>query len=415
MCRGEKSSTVARATPRGRFRVAAQQQNVCMQATGLKATGLTATDVEAIDVGALDRAIELLEKANAGLQPELLGRDFARSVMARYARLEKLASFGLAAVARKIDEPAEVARATGTSLGKAKSVVTTGKVVASSADLRSALQHGEISLDQAAEIASAEQSAPGSARELVAVAKERSFHVFKEKARKTKLEAEQHVGLAERQHAARSASSYADALGMVHIHLAFEPHVGTPICARAEAEAQRLHKKAKASGEQEPFERHLADAYAQLLAGKGKGRTTRPELVVLVSHEVAKRGWTDVRAGEMCKIPGVGPVSPEVAREVARDAFLTGVFYDGKDLRQIRRWSRGVPVEVALALELGPGPDFDGIKCVDCGNRFRLEKDHVHPHAVGGHASTENLRPRCWPCHQAKTKRDRAMMKARAP
>jgi hypothetical protein len=59
--------------------------------------------------------------------------------------------------------------------------------------------------------------------------------------------------------------------------------------------------------------------------------------VVLVSHEVATRGWTDVREGEMCQIPGVGPVAPAVAKEIAHDAFLTGVFFDGKDLRHMRR------------------------------------------------------------------------------
>lgn len=32
---------------------------------------------------------------------------------------------------------------------------------------------------------------------------------------------------------------------MVHVHLAFEPHVGTPIVNRAEAEAARLYRGAK--------------------------------------------------------------------------------------------------------------------------------------------------------------------------
>ena len=110
---------------------------------------------------------------------------------------------------------------------------------------------------------------------------------------------------------------------MIHIHIALEPHIGTPIMARAEAEAARLGRTAKAEQRQEPFERHLADAFAVLLSGTGKGRARRPELVVLVSHEGAKRGWTDVREGELCKIPGVGPVAPQVAKEIARDAFLS--------------------------------------------------------------------------------------------
>jgi hypothetical protein len=80
----------------------------------------------------------------------------------------------------------------------------------------------------------------------VAVAQEESFQVLREKARKTKLEAEQHRDLARRQHAARGARSYNDEIGMVHVHLALEPHLGTPIVAGAEAEAARLGRKARA-------------------------------------------------------------------------------------------------------------------------------------------------------------------------
>lgn len=128
---------------------------------------------------------------------------------------------------------------------------------------------------------------------------------------------------------------------------------------------------------------------------------------MLVSHAVAARGWSDVRDGEVCKIPGVGPVAPAIAKQIAADAFLSGVFFDGVDLRQMRRWTRNVPIEVQIALELGTPPSFDGIRCVDCGNRFRNERDHVEPHVPGGPASTDNLEPRCWSCHQAKTERDR--------
>ncbi|CAN5582008.1 hypothetical protein BH20ACT21_BH20ACT21_15310 [soil metagenome] len=71
----------------------------------------------------------------------------------------------------------------------------------------------------------------------------------------------------------------------------------------------------------------------------------KPELVVLVSHDIAKRGRKDVQEGEMCKIPGVGPISAQTAKEIASDAFLTGLFYDGTDLRHFSRWTRNTPVE----------------------------------------------------------------------
>ncbi|MGH2700245.1 MAG: HNH endonuclease [Actinomycetota bacterium] len=368
-----------------------------------------------MEVAFVDQANELLEKANAGLEPELLAAADARELLESYARTQRLAAFGVAALARKLDDATEIARATGSSSGKAKDTIATGKILGESAPLEDALRQGEVSLDQACEIAKAEESAPGAATELLKVAQEESFHVLREKARKTKLEAEQHRGLAERQHAARKARSHSDELGMVHIHMELEPHVGSPIVARAEAEAQRLARKAKAAGTKEPFERHLADAYAALLSGSGKGRAKRPELVILVSHEVAKRGWTDVREGEFCKIPGVGPVSPQVAREIAQDAFLNGVFFDGVDLRNFKRWSRDPSVEVRTALELGEPPEFDGVVCVDCGNRFRTEFDHVEPRVALGPSSTGNLKPRCYRCHQAKTERDRKAGKLKPP
>ena len=286
-----------------------------------------------------------------------------------------------------------------------------------SQELSSALQQGDISLDQATEIASAEESAPGAARELVEVAQKEAFHVLRDKARQTKLEAERHKDLAARQRAARYGRSHSDELGMVHIHLSLEPHVGTPIVARAEAEAARVSKKASAgagAGVKEPFERYLADAYVSLLAGSGKGRARRPELVVLVSHEVIKRGWSEVSEGELCKIPGVGPVAPQVAKEIAKDAFLSGVFFDGRDLRHFKRWGKDISVDVQVALELGEPPSFHGVCCVDCGNRFRTEFDHVRPRNSHGPTSHPNLKPRCWSCHRAKTARDRRAGRSRS-
>ncbi|MGH2805748.1 MAG: HNH endonuclease [Actinomycetota bacterium] len=366
-------------------------------------------------VAFIDDAVELLEKANADLEPELLTVQQARERLESYSRAQRLAAFGVAALSRKIDDATELAHVTGTSVSQAKDTLKTGVALQSSDDLSEALRHGDISLDQAVEIAKAEESSPGAATELLAVAQAESFHVLKEKARKTKLEAEQHHDLSDRQRWARTARSYSDDLGMVNIHLSMEPHVGTPIVARAEAEAARLARAGKKGAAREPFECHLADAYAALLSGAGKGRAKRPELVVLVSHEVIKRGWKHVKKGEVCKIPGVGPVAPMVAKDIAEDAFLNGVFYDGTDLRHFKRWTKHIPVEVAIALELGDPPAFDGVACVDCGNRFRTEFDHVEPRAARGPTSKPNLDPRCWTCHQAKTKADRKAGKLKPP
>ena len=265
-----------------------------------------------MEQGFADEALVFLEKSNADLEPELMESEEARELLATYAKIEKAAAYGRTVLAQKLDDAEQLAKVTGTSIGKAKETVETAKALKSSDEVSSAFSSGDISFDQAKEIARAEVASPGSSQELLKTAATESFQVLRDKARKTVLEAEQKRGLAERQKEARSARSHTDELGMVNIHLRFEPHVGTPIVNRAEAEAIPAFKAAKKDGEQEPFERHLADAYAAVFSGSSvKPHSSRPELVIVVSHEVAKRGWTDVRDGEVCKIPGVGPVAPE--------------------------------------------------------------------------------------------------------
>ena len=265
----------------------------------------------------VDQAIELLDKANAELEPELLPAAEARRLLACYARARRLVDFAIAGLSRKLDDASEVARATGTSMGQAKAVVTTGQVLAESDELSAALQQGAISLDQANEIAAAEQSCPGAAHELVAVAKKEAFHVLKDKARTTKLEAERDRDLSARQRAARRARSYADELGMVCIDLTVEPHVGTPIVARAEAEAARL-AKAAGDGAQEPFERHLADAYG---LGRRAVGEAGPVVVELGAKAVAA---VDARDPVGALTSPIGPSAPAYGERPLRDESSYG-------------------------------------------------------------------------------------------
>lgn len=382
---------------------------------------------DGLDVAGLVEALATIERFNRALDAGRVTANDARRLLRLYARGQRLCSYGVATLARNLDDATELSAITGSSVPEARATIDTGNVLAGCSELDHALGAGELSLAQAGEIAAAEKAAPGSAAQLIDVAKTSGFHVLRDEARRVRLDAERHRDLAARQHEARRASTRSDPLGMIHIYLALEPHVGAPIVARAEAEAQRLLRAAKraqrdnAASKQtakrngndagkdgvEPFAAYLADAYAAMLSGSGRGPTTRPELVVLVDHAVVRRGWRDVRAGERCHIPGIGPVAPDVAKEIARDAFLTGVFFDGKELRHIKRWSRSVPKEVATALALGPPPRFDGIACVDCGKRFRPELDHVHPMSLGGETSYSNTEYRCHACHEDKTERDR--------
>ena len=357
---------------------------------------------------ALGRAVTSLEKANAELEPELLDAVSAREALAAYARIRRLADFGIAALARKVDDASVISRATGTPVGHAKATIGLGRNLKAAPELGAAMQSGTVSAEQAREIASAEASSPGVVAQLVRAANEEPFHSFKDTARRIKLEAEQHHGLGDKQRAARNARHYSDELGMTHIHLTLQPLAATPIVNRAEADAERLYKKAKRdnAGRVEPFECYLADAFVEMLTGNGKGRTTRPELVVLVGYETVRAGWKLNDEG-ICKIPGVGPIDPADAKAVAQEAFLNALLVDGEDLRHFKRFSRHVPPEIKIALELGTAPEFDGPSCIDCGIRFRPERDHLEPVVAQGPTSYTNLDWRCDLCHGAKTEADR--------
>lgn len=104
-------------------------------------------------------------------------------------------------------------------------------------------------------------------------------------------------------------------------------------------------------------------------------------------------------------------MAPEVVKQIANDAFISGVVFDGKDLRHFNRWTRNPPVEVRIALEVGEPLGLTGSDATDCGN----EDDHLDPHVAGGPTSYPNLKPRCWPCHQARTERDRREGKLTPP
>ena len=140
-------------------------------------------------------ALALIERANAKLRPGELTRPEARSLIDAYGRIVKLGGFGVASLSPSVRDAAAVARVSGTSMGKAREAVATGTTLQASPDL-DAMRQGAVSLDQAAEIARAEDAAPGSARTLVEVARDEAFHVLKDRARKVKLEAEQHRDLA---------------------------------------------------------------------------------------------------------------------------------------------------------------------------------------------------------------------------
>ncbi len=74
--------------------------------------------VTPMEFHSMDEAIRRIEKSNIDLEPEVLDAPAVIELLSRYAKAEKLVSYGKTMLAAKLDDPAVVARSTGVSLAK---------------------------------------------------------------------------------------------------------------------------------------------------------------------------------------------------------------------------------------------------------------------------------------------------------
>jgi len=118
---------------------------------------------------------------------------------------------------------------------------------------------------------------------------------------------------------------------------------------------------------------------------------------IVIDHGTIMRGGT--AHGEVCEIPGVGPVDVNWVNNLLGSAFLTVVIKNGKDIHTVAHLGRHVPAEVMTAL-LVSGRECD---IEDCNNRGYLERDHIHDHAQGGPTSFANLGWLCYHHHRLKS------------
>ena len=125
----------------------------------------------------------------------------------------------------------------------------------------------------------------------------------------------------------------------------------------------------------------------------------RAKVIVRIDHTALVRGHTT--PGEVCEIPGVGPIPVATAREIARDAFLTAVVTDGVDVRSVAHLGRSATAHQRTALQAR------GMNCAvpGCGTTNGLEIDHVDGWAITRRTELDQLDWLCHHHHDQKTHR----------
>jgi hypothetical protein len=368
----------------------------------------------------LATAVRLCEEL-AVFDPALLTGDDCVRVVEVLSRTEKAVAAARARAAFRAaecgahggrgvsDAPFWLAQQAGISNQQARAELDTALAVESCTATKEALVAGDLSLVQAKEIARAEREVPGSQRELLDAAKTESLAVLREKARKIRLDAVDRDELYAKQRAARAHRWWRDELGMVRYSGAMTPEVGIPAMTRLDTETDRIFRASNRDGIREPREAYAADAFAAMLGGAPvKGNATTADVIVVIDLNAYRRGTT--LEGEVCHIVGGGPIPVEIARRMAENAFLKAVIHDGVNIHTVKHFGRYIPVELRTALDMGPPPEFDGLVCVKCGSRFRVEINHINP--VGnrdnpGETSYINTEGDCPRCHDEVTEQQR--------
>ena len=357
-----------------------------------------------------------LRSVLSDLEPERLSGADADRLLKVFAEIEKLASGGKLLAARRVETSnawrrkghrsaaAHVAEVTGTGLGQAINSLATARQLGSLPATEDALRKGRLSESQVKEIAGAATARPEAEESLVDAATSQPLNVLKLRCQRVKASGHDQTSSYHAIRRGRYLRNWTDGDGAVRLDARLTPDEGARLLAGVRAETDRLVAEARKAGVEEPRRALTADALVRLVAGcNGAGRSERgaggPATMVhvRVDHAALVRGR--VEPGEICEIPGVGPIPIAVARGLAADSILSVLVTNGVDVTGVAYGGRTIPVSVRRALtERDPVCVVPG-----CGQRDDLEIDHLEPLAKGGVTSLENLVRLCHWHHYLKT------------
>ncbi len=297
-----------------------------------------------------------------------------------------------------------LAERTGVPVGEAQRQLATAQHLEALPEAAGAFRRGELSPDQAEQVAKAAADDPSSEHDLLEVARRKSLRDLKAAARqvRNRAAAADDAARAERLQQRRRAWFAVDDEGMGVLSAQLPPEQMARLRRAVEAEAAQVSAAARCDGRHETTGACQADALLALVergaSGGNGGRVLRPRMLIRADLSALQRGFaTD---GEVCDIPGCGEIPVATARRLLGDALLALVITDGVDIRTVCSVRRHVPVALDLALR------WRDATCVvpGCGQAVGLERDHWSTDfGKGGPTELANPTLLCRQHHRQKT------------
>ena len=354
-------------------------------------------------VGIVSSLREMLSGFDAGS----LDGPGAVEAVRHFGEIERLAGAGKALAAARVEVTRAwqgsgtrsaahfVASTSGSSVHSAVVALETARRLESLPATEEALRSGKLSLAQANEIASTAGERPEKESELVSAAASESLPALQERCRAVRAEGSAGSASYDKVAKSRYLRHWTDAEGALRLEARLCPDDGARVLAALEPHHRRIFTRARRDGRREPYQAYAVDALVALASGEeARGRAV---VQVRVDHAALIRGHTV--DGEVCEVPGIGPIPVATARALADDGVLKVVVTKGVDVVAVAHAGRTIPAHVRTALETRDP------KCVvpGCDVADRLEIDHLVAFAEGGPTTLDNLARLCHRHHYLKT------------
>lgn len=268
-----------------------------------------------------------------------------------------------------------------------------------------AFRSGALTEEKVIDLTFAAAMDPESEEGLLALAEAASLEEFRAECARVRHAASSESERHQRAHRRRHLRHWINLDGEFRLSASFTPEAGAQIMAAIEPYRQKVADRSSRRGRKgkAPAGAVLADALLEMarhdrIAGDGVADGGPRAMVhVRMDYEAMMRGYT--LPGEICEVPGVGPISVGEANGMLGDALVTAVVMDKTDIRNVIRMGRVIPTKLETAL-------LERDQCCvvpGCGERHGLEKDHVVPVHEGGPTSLYNLCRLCGWHHYKKT------------
>jgi hypothetical protein len=368
---------------------------------------------------------EQLKEYLKGFDPDVYSEDDVAELVVMFADIERSGAAGKLMAARRVEKiglhereghrqaASWLASLTGESVGQAASHLETARRAEAHLAVREAFRSGAISEAQTKEIVSAADRSPSLARDLVAEAPWLDFGQLKKRCREVPFadssEADE-IARHEKIRKTRFCRTWVDAEGAGHLQAQMTADALAVVRSKLGEFEKQVFCEARKAGTRENGQAYLADALVAMaqcsipqVAGSDEPSTDRaasgvskPLVRIRVDLEALLRGHAI--AGEVCAIPGFGPVPVALARELLGDAILELVVTRGTDVTTVCSDSRYVRKALRIALQ-----ERDPVCVVpECQISDPLERDHWRTgFADDGPTRLDNLVRLCsWHHHQ---------------